>query len=179
MWVTNQILNTALDTLKTRKSRWHSFCCYTTDCVRNSNYNHKSNFLYPSKSMSKFSTIFHFCLMKGIYCNGSAAISSFSYVKSVIKFVSTFLNVPVGNIYLLVPWCDQSDKHWNQEEAENLESLILQDRYFLDFHLNLFLKNLVSSGNSIWLLVVLRKSSIETVREDTVLEEKTLMYMEW
>ena len=29
----------------------------------------------------------------------------------------------LGNTYLLVPWCDQSDQHLNQEETSKFENL--------------------------------------------------------
>ena len=68
MRVNFYILNIELDTLETRNIRCHSLGFQTTGCVTNINSAHKRNVLYSSKSMSKFSMIFHFCLIKGISC---------------------------------------------------------------------------------------------------------------
>ena len=68
MWVTNHLLNTALNTLKISQGSCHSIGCQTTGCVKNSNSTHKSNVLYPSNIISKFFMISHLCLMKRIYC---------------------------------------------------------------------------------------------------------------
>ena len=68
MRVTIQILDAALETLETRNSRSHSLGSHAEGCVANLNYAHNSNVLYPSKIMSKFTMIFHFCLPKAIYC---------------------------------------------------------------------------------------------------------------
>ena len=62
----SHILNAALETLETRKSRCHSLRLNMSGCVTNANYTHKSSLLYLFESMSKFSMILHFYLMKGI-----------------------------------------------------------------------------------------------------------------
>ena len=67
MRLTSQILNTALDTLETRDSRCYSLGFQTEGCVTNVNSTHKSNAMYPAKSMYKFSMILNFCLMKGVF----------------------------------------------------------------------------------------------------------------
>ena len=66
MRITIQILNTVLETLQTRKRRCHSLGFQMSDCVTNNNSTHNSNVIYPVNSMSTYSIIFHFCLMKVI-----------------------------------------------------------------------------------------------------------------
>ena len=97
VWVTSQILNTSFDILETRKSRCHSLGCYTTGCVTNLNSIHKRNVLYPYKSMYKFPWYYIYALWREFTFNGSAAISLFSYVDSLLTFVSIFIIFLVGN----------------------------------------------------------------------------------
>ena len=66
--VTVHILNTPLDNLETNKSICHILGFQKTGCVKKFNSNNKSNVLYPANIISKFSMIFHFCLMRGVYC---------------------------------------------------------------------------------------------------------------
>ena len=58
---------------------------------------HKSNVLYSSKSMYQFPRYSISALLRKITVNVSAAMRSFSYAESVLKFVSGFLNFPVWN----------------------------------------------------------------------------------
>ena len=60
MWATIQILDAALETLQTRKSKCHILVSYEAGFVANSNSVQNSNVLYPDKIMSKFTMIFHF-----------------------------------------------------------------------------------------------------------------------
>ena len=60
MRVTIHVLDAALETLETRKSRCHSLVSQVAGCVKNVNYDHNSNVLYKSKIMPKFTMIFHF-----------------------------------------------------------------------------------------------------------------------
>ena len=71
MRVTSNILNAAIETLETRKSRWHSLGSQVEVCVENVNYTHNSNVLYPcfynlAKSMYKFTMILDLLILKGI-----------------------------------------------------------------------------------------------------------------
>ena len=65
MRVTIYILNAALETLVTMNIRCHSLVSHMECCVANVNSAHKSNVLYPDKSMSKFSMILHLYLTRG------------------------------------------------------------------------------------------------------------------
>ena len=68
MRVTIQVLNTALGTLETMNSRCQSLGDQVSGCVKKSKSNHKNNVLYPAKILSKIFIIFHFCLMKVVFC---------------------------------------------------------------------------------------------------------------
>ena len=54
MRVTIQILNTALSNLNTMNIRCHSLVFQMEVCVTNVNSTHKSNVMYPAKSMKTF-----------------------------------------------------------------------------------------------------------------------------
>ena len=68
MSLTIQILDTYPETSKTRKIGCQSLSYQAAWSVLNTHYDHKMNVLYMVKSMSKFTMILHFCLMKGISC---------------------------------------------------------------------------------------------------------------
>ena len=68
MRVTSKILDAALETLETSKIKFHSFGSQEAGCVANLNYAHNIDVLYQANSISKFTTIFHLWLTKGIYC---------------------------------------------------------------------------------------------------------------
>ena len=68
MRVDRQILDVALETFETSKSRCGSFGSQAAVCVDNTNSSHNNNVMYSSKSMFKFTTVFKLCIMKGIYC---------------------------------------------------------------------------------------------------------------
>ena len=66
--VNSHILNTYVETLKSRKSRRHSFVPKVEGCVTNENPSNYRNVLYLTKSMSKFTMALYFCLIRSIVC---------------------------------------------------------------------------------------------------------------
>ena len=66
MRVTSQIFNTVLHTLETRKISCHSLGFQTIGYVTNFKFTHKSNVMYLSNSISKFSMILNLYFMKGV-----------------------------------------------------------------------------------------------------------------
>ena len=68
MRATSQILNAVIVTLETSKSRCNSLDYQAEGYAENLNYDHNINVMYPTNSMSKFTIIFRFCLMKEISC---------------------------------------------------------------------------------------------------------------
>ena len=68
MRVNIQILNANIETLETRNSRCHSLGYQVVVCVTNINSDHNRNLMYPSKSMAKFTMIFHLFLTMVISC---------------------------------------------------------------------------------------------------------------
>ena len=104
-------------------------------------------------------------LWRAFTVNGSAAISYFSYVESVLKGVSTFINFIVGNhlftSYMLYSvWSTLKPRgKWKFWKCSYLRT----DPYW-DLISKSSSKTLASSVNSISLLVVLRTLSVESVR---------------
>ena len=174
MMVNSQVFNTAFDTLETRNSRFHSGGCHTSGCVTNVNYSHKRNVLYPSNSMSKFPQYSISVIRRAFYVNGSSVVSSFSCVNFVLKVVSNFIKISVGNhsftsSMMLIFW-------WTLKSRGDCK--IRKFRYLRtypswNFILKASSKNLLSSGNDVSLLVVLITSSVETLRCNTVISEIT------
>ena len=107
--------------------------------------------------------------------NGSTAINYFSYVESVLKCVSTFLNFPVGNhsftsSMMWSVWSTMKPRvNWKIRKFNYIKN---------DTSWNCIpkcsSKTLVNSVNDVSLVVVLITSSVETVRKDTVSSEKLL-----
>ena len=64
-----------------------------------------------------------------------------------------------------------------KRSLENTKVKVLKDIYLLDFNLKSFSNTFIISGIAVSLLVVFRTSSVETVREERVQSENTLMYM--
>ena len=62
------ILNKSIETLKARKSRYHILGTKATGYVTDFNTSHYINILYSAKSMSRFTMVFNFYLMKIISC---------------------------------------------------------------------------------------------------------------
>ena len=67
MRVTNQILDSDIEALETRKSVCQSLGSQVEFCVANFNYACNINVLYISNSISKFTIIFHFWRIKVIF----------------------------------------------------------------------------------------------------------------
>ena len=97
MRVASQIFNTVLDTLETRKSSCHSLVFQAIGCVKNINSTHGSNLLYPANFMSKFPWYSIYNLWRTFLVKRIISMTYFSYVESVLKGVSTFMNFPFGN----------------------------------------------------------------------------------
>ena len=66
-------------------------------CVKNINYDHNRNVLYPVKIMSKFTMMFHFDLRRAFPVGAIVAMSYFPYMESIQKGIPKFINFPVGN----------------------------------------------------------------------------------
>ena len=104
-------------------------------------------------------------LWRAFIVNISSAISSFSYVESVLKGISTFLNFQFGNhsftSYMM--WSVWSTLKPRGDWKTRIFNYLRTDLY-RTFISKCSLKNIVSSGNAVSLLVVLRTFSVETAR---------------
>ena len=68
MEVTIQILDADLDTFETSNSRCQGLVPQALGCVENLNSARDSNVMHPTKSMSKFTIMFHFVLTDDTSC---------------------------------------------------------------------------------------------------------------
>ena len=64
-----------------------------------------------------------------------------------------------------------------KRSLENTKIKVLKDIYLLDFNLKSFSNTFIISGIAVSLLVAFRTPSVETVRQEIVQSENTLMYM--
>ena len=96
MTVSIQILDAALENLDIINSSCRGLGSQAEGCVENVHYDHNNYVLYPivHPSLPLYSIS---DLQREVYVNGTEAMGYFSYVESVRKFVSNFLNFPVGN----------------------------------------------------------------------------------
>ena len=161
MRVTIQIFNADIETLENRKSRCHSLCYQTSGCVTNFNYSHNINVLYPTKSVSKFSIVFHFYLTKGSYCKGKY-INELLFICGVCT--KRYINISKLSIWgpLLYQFRDVISliDTENNSRPENPKIQVLKDRSFLQFNLKIFFKTRISSVKNVSLLLVLRTSPV-------------------
>ena len=130
----------------------------------------------PPKSCPNLPWYSMYALIRSFPVKWSATMIFLSYVESVQKGVANFLNFPVGNHSFTIPimwsvwsilkpigdwkirkfWYLSTDNSWNLiPEASS--------------------KNFLSSGNSVSLLEVFRKPSVETVIKDEVPSYNTLI----
>ena len=142
MWVTIQILNTALDTLKNIKSRFHSLSCQTTGCATNINYTHKRNVLYLSQIIPKCNMIFHFWLMKCISlkwkCSHQLLFKCRVCLKRCIKLSKFSSQEPfIYQFHDVISLINTETKR----RLSNQEIQVLKHRSLLYFHLKRFFKN--------------------------------------
>ena len=154
----------------------HSLVYQAADCAANFNSSHNSNVLYPANSMSKFTMIFHLCLLREFNTEGSASMSSLSYVKYIRNGVSTFINFPVGDhsftsYMMLSVWSILEPRGYLQ--APNFS--YLRTYPFWTFISKSSSKNILRSVNDFSFLLVLRTSPLETVREDTITPQNAWM----
>ena len=97
MMVTIKILNTAVGNLETRKSRWHYLVYQTTRCVKISIILIREMYYIRTRARPNLLWYYISDVWRALPVNGSSFIRFFSYIESVIKCVSIFINFPGDN----------------------------------------------------------------------------------
>ena len=142
MRMNNKILNTLLDTLENRKIWCHILVCQTKGCAKHFNFTHNINVLYPSNIISTIFMIYHFLVMKGIYCQ-----CKFIHQLLFMCRVCTKRCIDIYKFFSWKPFIYQYHdmiiliNTETKRIMENLKMQVLKDRSFLYSNLKIFFKN--------------------------------------